>query len=659
MKYMEKIKVQVAIIAGLEIFALILLFALGLYSTAISLVVILIVNIMLVFWITYEMQNEKETQDITISKVLGSEAKGAFDFGKVGIIIYDDSYLATWISDFLISRNINLIGKKVTSFVEEINELFQGDIDTVTGEYDGNYYEITKKEEGHVLFVRDISRMTVLANKYEKESLVLGMIHMDNYADILAFEDEAKTSSINVNLRQPIFDWANSYGIVARRLKSDRFLLILNEEIYAKLLANKFDILAQTKNKAQEIDVAITLSMAFARGHCDVDSLDKTVTELLELAQSRGGDQVAVKAYGGSTKYYGGSSESKSSRSRVRVRVIAQALKGIIDDSEEVFITGHREMDFDCIGACMAISSLISAYDKKAYIVSGSGGLEYHVSEGMKLYGDELKKRHEFISDEDATKMYKKNSLVIVVDYHNPNQSGAPKLIEKAKRFVVIDHHRRTESFIEKPLLVYLESGASSTCELTTELVVQQPQPVNINEYEAMFMYTGILIDTSRFKVHTGSRTFDACSRLRNWGADMMEAENLLKEDYKEFREKTNVLKYSRVYHDNLLIACVDDKQIMNKSLMSMSANDMLEVKNIEASFVVARISDNETAISARSKGVVNVQLIMEQLNGGGHFTAAAVQKQGLNTLELKKQLESAIDAYLNEEDANYESDID
>lgn len=658
MKYMENIKLQVGIVLMLEFVALILLVALNAVEIALALVIIVVVNTTLVLWILYTIQNEREDHFINISRVLGKEAKGAFEFGEVGIITYNEQYEVTWVSNFLIARGIHLTGKKATSFIPQIEELFQGEMDFVRGTYKHKVYEVSRKEQAHVLFVRDITRLSEVQHSYEEEALVVGLIHMDNYADIQAFEDETMLTNINLNLRQPIVDWANKHGIVIRRLRSDRFFLVLNETIFTEIIDEKFDILTYIRNKANEIDVNITLSMAFARGHTELRSLDEMASDLLELAQSRGGDQVATKRYGDDVKYYGGKSEGTSTRSRVRVRVMAQAIKEVIMESNQVFISGHREMDFDCMGANLAISQLVQSYGKKAYIVSKSGGIEHHLQGAMNYYDAHLSERHIFISDDEAVKLKRKNDLLIILDYHNPAHSNAPKLLERSERVIVIDHHRRGPEFIKKPILVYLESSASSTCELISEFIAYQPGKVDISEAEATIMYLGILVDTNRFKMRTGFRTFEACAQLKKWGVDPMEAEGLLKEDYDEFEAKINVLKYSKMYNDNVIISCVDDDEVLTRSLMSIGADSMLAVKNVEAAFVVARIDEHHVAISARSKGVVNVQVIMEQMQGGGHFSAAAVQREGMSTAELEGFLKATLERYFNEEDVAYESDL-
>lgn len=657
MKFIEKIKMQVIVVILLEIIALVMLLFLGLTSTVGLLAGFLFINVILIAWIVYTIEMSKQQQDIDISRVLGNEAKDAFDFGKVGIVTYDENYIVTWQNDFLGNRGLALVGNKVTTLFEDVSLLFQGEVDVVRGSNGKYIYEVARKENGSVLFIKDVTRLATISEQYKEEAVVFGIIHLDNYMDISSFEDEAKIANINSHFRQPIVEWASHYGMMIRRLRSDRFIVVLNEKIYKQVLEDKFTILNETRKTASELDVSITLSMAFARGSNDLDELDDMVNNLIELAQSRGGDQVAVKFYGEDVKYYGGNSEATSKRSRVRVRVMAQALKEAILESNQVFISGHKDMDFDCMGANLALSRIVQAYGKTAYIVSKSGGVESYLQETMSIYGEHLETRHQFISDEEACKLRKEDDLLIVVDYHNPLHSNAPMLLEKLERVAVIDHHRRTENYIHKPLLVYIESGASSSCELITEFLEYIISDIDINDVEAMIMYLGILVDTNRFKMRTGFRTFEAAAQLKKLGVDPILAEDLLKESFDDFEAKINIYKYCEIYADNLVVACVDENSVLSRNIMSMSADSLLAIKNMEASFVIARTGEHEVSISCRSKGNINVQRIMEEMHGGGHFSAAAVQIKDKTPMEVKEILMNQIDLYLKEDESN-ESDL-
>ncbi len=657
MDRLENFKVQVGIIVFAQIIALIALYLANFHQFAIVLSVFLAINVTLIIWIMYRFQNDKQKRDIDISRILGSDAKDALVFGEIGIITYDDQYMATWMNDFLETRNIGVLGKKVTSWIPEISELFQGEVDTIIGKHEQYIYEVTRKENAQVLYVRDITEYQTLSLNYQKEHVVAGLLHLDNYLETQQYEDEAKMALINTNLRQPLVNWATKYGMFIRRLRSDRFLVILNEDIFAQIVKDRFSILNEIRSAADAIDVSITLSMSFARGTSDYHLMDTMVNDLLELAQSRGGDQVAVKRYGENVKYFGGNSEAKEKRSKVRVRVMAQAIKEAISEADRVFIIGHKEMDFDCMAAALCVSRICASYKKTCYVVSESGGVEPQLKEALQIYHDKLKERHQFISDAEASKLITKKDLIIVVDHHDPTISGGVETLKKGNKIIVIDHHRRGETFIDNPLLVYIESSASSSCELITELLPYQANKVDLSEEEATLMYLGILVDTNRFKMRTGSRTFEAAAYLRKVGIDPMAAENMLKETFDEFEAKTNILKYSEEYKGNMVISAVDDEHILNRTLMAQSADSLLNIKGIEASFVIAKTASDMVNVSARSKGIVNVQVIMEKMKGGGHFSAAALQREGASVYEIYDELKKTIDQYLEEEGKEDESD--
>lgn len=651
MERLENLKVQIGILVLAEVAAVIMFQLSGLTLNVYLLWLMLVLNVVMIVWILFRFQSEKENRDIDISRILGNDAKDALSFGKIGIITYDEAYSATWMNDFLTERKIPIIGKKIANWIPEINELFQGDVDVIIGKDEEHIYEITRKENAQVLYVRDVTSIVQLKTKYAQESLVVGLLQLDNYMEIQQYEDESKMALINTNLRQPVLDWAKKYGMLVRRLRSDRFLVVLDERIYADIVRDRFSILNDIRNAAEEIDVSITLSMSYARGTTDYRLLDQMVNDLLELAQSRGGDQVAVKKYGENVKYYGGNSEAKEKRSKVRVRVMAQAIKEAIIEADRVFILGHKEMDFDCMGAAIGVSRLCNAYDVDAYIVSKSGGIELQLADALKAFDEKLIERHVFLHDEEASHMVGGKDLVIVVDHNSPDQCGAPLTLAEADKVMIIDHHRRGENFIDNPLLVYIESSASSVCELITEFFPYQSNKVALSEEEATLMYLGILVDTNRFKMRTGSRTFEAAAYLRKIGVNTVSAENMLKEDFHDFEEQTNIMKYAKLYQGNMLIAAVKDGRIAHRTLMSKAADALLNIKGIEASFVIANTAEGVVGMSSRSKGTINVQILMERMHGGGHFTAAALSREKADVSELESELKHTIDTYLDEQE--------
>lgn len=658
MKHLQSLSVQVAIIVVLE-----LLCAAGIYFvkadlfSTIAIVVMMFIHIAMLVWVALHIltnaKKEKDKLDLDLSRVLGHDVKAALDIAKMGIISYDEQYNITWLSEFMAARKGSLLGRKVSTFDQRLNELVTGKIDSLVIR-DGDYtYEVTKKENGRVLYVKDITRFAHISRRFKEDGLVVGLLQLDNYMEIQQYEDEGRMAQINTGLRQPLIDWAKRYGMLIRRLRSDRFLVVLNERIFDLIRKDKFSIVSQIRHNADAMDVSITLSMSFAHGSDDFQELDTMVNDLLEMAQSRGGDQVAIKKSGENVVFFGGNSESKEKRSKVKARVLSQALKETIQKANRVFIVGHREMDFDCMGSALCMSSFVSYLGHDAYIVSGPSGCESQLAEAIAQNIEALEERHRFLSDEEASEMISEQDILVIVDHNNPQQTSAPKTLEAAKRIVVIDHHRRGEAFVRNPLLVYVETSASSTCELVSEFVQYQAQVGMIGELEATLMYAGILVDTNRFRQRSGTRTFEAAAYLKKEGADTIMADSMLKEDFAEFEAKTNIMKASFRLANNMVIAPVDDDKVTTRTLMSQAADSLLEIKGVDASFVIARMNDKEVAISARSKGRVNVQLILEKMNGGGHFSAAGLQRAHTTVSALKEELIECIQQYMeeNEED--------
>lgn len=616
------------------------------------------VNIILIWLLVETYQTDQKKRVLSISRVLGSDAKEAFLYGQVGVLTYDQNYVITWESELFEKRGLELIGRKVTSWLPETNSLFLGDEETITLKFEGAYYQIARKEDGQCLFFKDVTAEFELKVAYENEQVVLGLIHLDNYEETTQYEEEQKIAYIDSLLRQPVVEWAKEKGMFLRRIKSDRFLLVLNERIFKELMNEKFSILSYIRTTAQEMDVAITLSMAFARGSSDYQQLEEMVNNLLEMAQSRGGDQIAIKKLGEDVKYMGGSTEVQEKRSRVRVRVIAQTLRDLIQQSSDVVIVGHKEMDFDCMGAAIGVSRIVASYDKPVCIISKSGGIESKLAGALIRYKSVLKKNHVFVNESEAMETLGKDTLVIMVDHHIAAQSNGSSLIDKARKVVVIDHHRRSSDFTFNPVLVYLESSASSCSELVSELIPYQTNTVIMTFEEATIMLTGMLIDTNRFRTRTGSRTFEAAALLKKYGADTYEADDLLKDDFDDFELKTLIMKYAERQKNGILIAAVKENKAIPRSILSQTADGMLLIKDVEAAFVIALIDDKTVAISARSKGKVNVHVIMEKMSGGGHFSAAALQRENTTVLKLKEELDVVLNEYFDQEETKNESNI-
>ena len=640
-KQLEQFRRSILIFFGVELLLIILSFVYFDSLLNLIFVVLLILNgiFLLSSFILFYQQLKSRT--LSIQRVLGKEAADGFVYGGIGLVAFNKNFEITWLNELFSDKQLEYVGEKLTTWLNELHPLLRNKSDVVYVTLEDRYYRVKRSTEGQMLFFKDITELRNVSTSYHDNKIVLGLIHFDNYEEETAYEDEQKIATIDLQLRQPVVNWAKENGIYLRRIRSDRFLLVLSEKIFNKLQAEGFSILGQIRHNSNKYDLSITLSMAFALGTDDLIKLDEMSNRALELSQGRGGDQVAVKVDGEDIRYYGGGSEAQEKGSKVRVRVLSQTLRELIIRASNVIIVGHKTMDFDCFGAAIGISRIVQNLKKPVSIVTYSGGIEKKLNQAIELYQDDLSSLHTLIDEDRALSELKQDTLVILVDHHNKSQTNASRVIEKASKIAIIDHHRRTQDFEFNPIFAYIETSSSSTSEMVAEFFVYQSSQIELTDIEATIMFTGILIDTNHFSQRTGSRTFETAAHLRSLGADPAEADNLLKEDFGEFDLRTDVLNRARKV-GNYIVAPYED-QVLSRAMISQVANNLLKIQGVEASFVISPLNDDRVGISARSKGNINVQVIMEDMGGGGHFSMAAVQKENTSVAAMTQELEEII----------------
>jgi c-di-AMP phosphodiesterase-like protein len=645
------------IIAGLIILqaAVFLVLAIFIHIDVIAAGAVLAGETIMVLLVTERYDAALEDLSSGVKNTLGSAAEEAYLTGEVGMLIYDDSYVITWMSELFEVRNLDKVGHKLLNWVPEADDLISGKTDTAHVTLDERVYEISRKEDAPVLFFKDVTELSEVTRKYNDEATVLGIASFDNYDESTEYADETDAANISAAVRVPVNEYCTAHKILTKRLGNSRYLLILNEKTFAELAADHFSILGKVRKAAQKLDVSITLSMAFARGTADLEELDDMVSNLMDLAQTRGGDQVAVQEAGEDVRYFGGSSEATEKRSRVRVRVISHALRDLIQRSSNVIICGHRTADFDCIGSAIAIAQMVKALHRKAVIIAKTGGIEEKLNAVLEANSSELANEVTFVTENEALNQLSGSTLVIMTDHHNLKQSNGSKVLENARKVVVIDHHRRSTDMGVKPVLVYIEAGASSTSELLTEMIPYVSNSTDISPLDATIMMTGMIVDTQQFRVRTGSRSYDAASALREYGADPQTANGYLKDTFDEFLEKEKVLQKSERYDHGVVLAPITEMNL-SRSIMSQVADRLLGIQDVHAAFVLSKDTDGEYAISARSDGKINVQLIMEKMGGGGHLSAAAMQRTSGSIEDIRKELLKILDEYFKEEETD-ESD--
>lgn len=653
-----KFTALVGIIVQIAIFAIYIFVNGTVTSSMYILILFLVIEGAIVFYLLSVYEKELNKEIVTVSEILGSESQEAFSIGGLGLVVYDSDYTIIWMSDYFDELNIKQKNEKVTRWLPTTVGLFNGDVDVVNVQYNEYVFRVTRNSKARLLYFEDITTEYIITEKYTDESPVMGLVHLDNYQEYTQYEEESRVYYIDSIVKQNLLNWASGLGIFIRRLRNDRYLLLTNNKTFEEIQQSNFSIMHKIRKEAQNNDLVLSLSMGFALGSSNYLELEEMTNSLLELAQSRGGDQVAVKTVGEDIKYYGGNSQSRERRSKARVRVISQTIRDQIMESDKVIIVGHRNADFDCVGAALTVSKIVSAQNKTPYVVLKTGGVEDKLMNAIESNYDVLSKDHNFISEDEAIDLLTYETLVILVDHHSDKVSSSPMLIDRANRICIIDHHRRTTDYNFQPILAYIESAASSTGELVVELLPYQEKRVNLSPLEATFVYTGIVVDTNGFINRVGSRTFESASMLQRYGADVRYANEMLDDSFEDLMLKNKILEAAVMKEDSgIIVAPVYDGTIIPRGLISNAADELLSIQQAKAVFVISAISEEKVGISARSRGSFNVQKIMEAMGGGGHFNAAAVQLEDINVAQLYTELEEHVESYL-EEVYNDESNI-
>lgn len=596
-----------------------------------------------------EQKEEVEKYISTLSYRVKKVGEEAFTELPIGIMLYNGDYYIEWANPYLsfCFGEETLAGKSLHDVGEFLIPMIKQGTETEIVTYRDRSYKVTHRPEEHLMYFLDITEQMELEKLYEEEKTVIAIIYLDNYDELTQGMDDQARSNINSLVISILNDWAQKNGIYMKRFSSDRFVAVFNERILQTLEKNKFAILDDVREITAKKNLPLTLSIGVGSGVTALPELGALAQSSLDLALGRGGDQVAIKHASGKVKFYGGKTNPVEKRTRVRARVISHALKELVTESSQVMIMGHKNPDMDAIGSAIGILKVAQINDRKGYIVINFQRMDKSVARLMREIKKNEKLHSHFISPEEALEKCTNDTLLVIVDTHKPSMVIEKRLLKEVQHVVVIDHHRRGEEFIKNPLLVYMEPYASSTSELVTELLEYQPKRGNLDMLEATALLAGIIVDTKSFTLRTGSRTFDAASYLRANGADTVLVQKLLREDMETYIQRAKLIESSYIYKNGISIAKGRPDQILDQVLIAQAADTLLTMNGIVASFVISKRSEDTVGISARSLGDINVQLIMEKLNGGGHLTNAATQLHDVTVEEAEKLLQKAIDDYL------------
>ena len=486
----------------------------------------------------------------------------------------------------------------------------------------------------------DVTENEQMRATIENTRPVAAILMVDNYEDLMKACPESKRSAVLAAVEEKIGQWtADSEGMLLK-YDRDRYLFLFEERSFSGYAEKRFDLLDQVREVVAGEGVAATLSIGVGRDADNYDQLLKNASLALEMALSRGGDQAVVKDRN-NFDFYGGRSKVTEKRTKVKSRVMANALGELMDEAERVYVMGHKYADMDCLGAAAGICAIARKRDKKAQIVMDLENNAVHPMVKKLMQLPEYSGM--FMSGTEAFLRVQPGTLLVVVDTNRPGSVESEQLLDACNRVAVIDHHRRGSSYIDKMALNYHEAYASSASELVTELLQYLLEPGDLLRSEAEALLAGIVLDTKNFTNRAGSRTFEAAAYLRRGGADTADVQRMFQSDLEDMISRYDILRRAEIYRENLAIAALDEE--CDRVTAAKASDELLTIKGVQASFVLYPRGDG-VYISARSLGEVNVQVIVEDLGGGGNSTTAGGQLAYVSAAEAKEKLLKAIDEY-------------
>ena len=498
------------------------------------------------------------------------------------------------------------------------------------------------------LYIQDASALEILKRIHADSRTTLMYVQIDNYNDVLQGLNDTEQNSLIFETNKAITDWVNHLEGFLRKVSDDLYIVVMEQRNLDTALEEKFDILDKVRNlqnPVRHLSVTLSIGVAVAESQT-INQLGSKAYSMLELALGRGGDQVAVLQRG-KTNFYGGKTKAVEKYTRVKARIISNSIHEIIQESDEVFIMGHQNEDFDALGAALGVSRMARQLKKPVHIILSD------FNTGISKFTEGLKTKEGyselFLPASRLINITAEKPALFVVDTHIPHLTASPDLLDRIKDIVVIDHHRRSSNFIKNARLTYSEPATSSTSELVTELLYYFNEDMNLPRLEATALYAGILVDTKNFAVQTGVRTFDAAAYLRRCGADPIVVRQMFRSDFETEQAKAKAKARAQMLPNGLIITKCADELPNIQVIAAQVADSLLRIEGANASMVVFQLSPDTVGISARSTGAINVQVIMEQFGGGGHQNVAGAQITGTSLEDVYNNVIKATQLFIEE----------
>ena len=520
-------------------------------------------------------------------------------------------------------------------------------LDALEDEGEEEVCSLSGEEELVAVYLRDETEEVELQEKLDEERVVLGLAYIDNYEDVMEQIEEVRRSLLAALVDRKITRYITASNGVIKKIEKDKYFFLLKQSVLEKMMEDRFSILEEVKEIDMGNELAITLSLGIGYGAGDFSQNYEYARTSMDMALGRGGDQAIVKNPE-KLNFFGGKSQSTERVTRVKARVKAQAFQELIESKDKVLIMGHKNADMDCLGSSVGVYRMVTALDKRAYIVQNNVTSTILPLKERFLnnadYPEDM-----FIDGETAKTLVDNNTMLVVVDCDRPSIIDEPDLLNMVKTKVVFDHHRQSSETIQGAVLSYCEPYASSASELIAEMMQYIREGIKARPMEADCMYGGVVIDTREFTNQTGVRTFEVAAYLRRCGADITRVRKVFREDFNDYQAKADTISRADIYRNSYAISSLEKSGSESPTVLcAKAANELLNIRGIKASIVLTKV-ENTVFLSARSIDELNVQVLMEKLGGGGHRTVAGAQIEGKEIEECIELVKAAIDEMIEE----------
>ena len=622
---------------------------------------IYIATIIYTMWVSGKKKTEIENHIKAVTSDVDTASKGNLINTPIPLVLIETNGNIIWrsrkfVTEFQnidIETYLNPIVKEIKLDIEkndeaiEISKQFNIDkkIYRIRGSVVKSKKRDKKKQKEYILSLYFINetKYNELFDQYNNSKPCIGIAMIDNYEDIIQRILPEKKIELLAKIEREIIDWVTSTGGLIIKTERDTFIYVFEQQYLAEFEKEKFNILDRVKNIDIDEKIQITLSIAIStEGNSNYEKY-KSSLAAMEIVLGRGGDQAVIRK-DGKYKFYGGKTLEVEKRTKVKARTISQSISRLIEESDNVVIMGHRNIDIDAFGSALGLYRLSKTLNKECYIASEPTG------KSLGKFLDKLKSEDEYkdiiLNEEEVNEIISKNTLLIIVDTHKTSYVEFPELLNKIDRKIIIDHHRKAPDCIENVLISFHEVYASSTAELVTEIIQYSKEDISLNLIEAESLYGGIMVDTKDFTFKTGVRTFEAAAYLRKYGVDIIRVKKWFQADLESYNMIANIVRNVEIHNETIAVAVYEEDDENSNLICAKAADELLTISDITASFVMAKMGD-KICISGRSIGDINVQLILEKLGGGGHITLAGAQLEGFTLEDAKDELVIRINEYL------------